>query len=69
MIVGFHKINSGNPLTCITKDCKSPATIALHEEWRPGEPVDFQRGSNRFLFYCQKHAEQAIREQEKGCVR
>ena len=56
MIIGYHKLNildAGHPLACQSDDCKSTATIALHEQWRRGEPVDFSISADRYLFYCE----------------
>ena len=68
MITGFHKREKDYSFFCY--NCKKePATISLHVEWKPGEPIDWNHGSKYERYYCQACAEQAIREQDKGCVR
>ena len=67
MITGFHK-REKDELLC--HHCaEASATIALHVIWKPGEPIDWNHGSKYEVYYCQPCAENAIREQDKGCVR
>ena len=68
MITGFHKLNSGSPLRCRTDGCNADAKIALHEQWQLGEPVDFQRGSSRFLFLCEPCAHKILEQEKDGIL-
>lgn len=70
MITGFHRLTTGPALPCRTQGCINPATIALHEEWRPGEPIDLSQGSSRFVFHCEPCAEYILsrhRKEETPC--
>jgi protein-arginine kinase activator protein McsA len=68
MITGFHQREKDYSFFCY--NCKKePATISLHIEWKPGEPFNFDLGSQYERYYCQPCAEKIIREQDKGWVR
>lgn len=68
MITGFHT-REPDGMECRTLTCPAYATVALHIEWKPGEPFNFDLGSQYERYYCQPCAEKIIREQDKGWVR